>query len=86
MAPTDNEMGRMAEAIEGLKRSFDALKADQDKTNLAHARDNAEIKAMINEIKLIEAKRQGAESVAKWLIGLVSGGIGAVLTRIAHGM
>ena len=93
MAPNDNEMGRMSEAIEGLKKSFDALKSSQEKAEIVHHRDNAEINtkvnnltALLNEMRMIEAKRQGAESVAKWLIGIIGGVAGAVLSRIVHGM
>ena len=75
MAPNDNEMGRMSASIESLQKTVVSLESKVDTLTVN-----------INEIKMLEAKRQGAESVAKWLIGIIGGVAGAVLSRIVHGM
>lgn len=69
----DIDLGRMSQKIDGLTVQVIALEAKLDSLTVS-----------INDMRMAEAKRQGVESVAKWLIGILGGVAGAVLARLVH--
>lgn len=73
MVLSESETGRMLAVIDQMGKTLVGLEAKVDALTIS-----------VNDMKMAEAKRQGVESVAKWLIGILGGAAGAILSRLVH--